>query len=238
MNGRIAVVTGGSGGVGSIVTQRWLDAGASVLVADHSQAAIDAWTKANAKSDWKGRLRTLAVDVTTESGAASMVSEAASSFGGPPDTLIHLVGAFAMASVEDPAAQRTWDSMIAVNLTAAFQCYRAMLPGFRSRGGGWIVGLSSRVTSDPGPKISAYAASKAGLVALTSSLSAEVRSADIHVNLIVASTIDTPANRQSMGAENAAKWATADDIADATMYLCSAQARSVYGATLEVFAKA
>jgi 3-oxoacyl-[acyl-carrier protein] reductase len=73
---------------------------------------------------------------------------------------------------------------------------------------------------------------------LTSSLAAEVRAAGIHVNLIVASTIDTPANRKSMGEAAAANWVTPDDIADATMYLCSEQSRSVHGATLEVFANA
>jgi NAD(P)-dependent dehydrogenase (short-subunit alcohol dehydrogenase family) len=127
--------------------------------------------------------------------------------------------------------------MIAVNLTSAFQCYRAMLPALRERNGGWIVGLSSRVANNPGPRLSAYAASKAALGALTSSLSAEVRDAGIHVNLIIASTIDTAANRKAMGEAQAATWVTPDDIADATMYLCSDSARSVHGATLEVFAR-
>jgi NAD(P)-dependent dehydrogenase (short-subunit alcohol dehydrogenase family) len=113
-----------------------------------------------------------------------------------------------------------------------------MLQPLRARGGGWIVGLSSRVTNNPGARISAYAASKAGLAALTSSLSAEVRGAGIHVNLIVASTIDTEANRKAMGAAKASDWVRPDDIADATMYLCSDKARAVHGATLEVFANA
>jgi NAD(P)-dependent dehydrogenase (short-subunit alcohol dehydrogenase family) len=111
-----------------------------------------------------------------------------------------------------------------------------MLPALRANGGGWIVGLSSKAANNPGPRISAYAASKAALGALTTSLSAEVRSAGIHVNLIVASTIDTEANRQAMGADRARDWVTPDDIADATMYLCSTRARSVHGATLETFA--
>lgn len=236
--GRVVIVTGGAGGVGSSVSRRWLDAGASVLIVDQRRAAIDAWLSEFSQPGWSGRVAGLATDVTTEVGAKAMVAEAQSSFGQPPDTLIHLVGGFASAAVEDDNAVTTWDSMIAVNLTAAFQCYRAMLPALRERNGGWIVGLTSRVANSPGPRVSAYAASKAGLGALTSSLSAEVRSAGIHVNLIVASTIDTPANRKSMGEAQAANWASPDDIADATMYLCSDKARSVHGATLEVFANA
>jgi len=236
--GRCVIVTGGAGGVGSIVSKRWLDAGAAVVIVDQRQAAIDAWLSEFSQASWNGRAAGLATDVTTEAGARKMVTEARRTFGKPPDTLIHLVGGFAAAAVEDENAVQTWDSMMAVNLTAAFQCYRALLPALRERNGGWIVGLTSRAAYDPGPRLSAYAASKAALGALTSSLSAEVRAAGIHVNLIVASTIDTAANRKSMGDDKAASWVSPDDIADATMYLCSDQSRSVHGATLEIFANA
>lgn len=235
---RVIIVTGGAGGVGKTVSKRWLDAGASVLVVDHRQDTIDAWLAEFPQPGWTGRIATLSSDVTTEAGANAMVDRARTEFGKPADTLIHLVGGFAAARVEDDNAARTWESMIAVNLTSAFQCYRAMLPALRARNGGWIVGLSSRAAANPGPGISAYAASKAALGALTSSLAAEVRAQGIHVNLIVASTIDTPANRKAMGEAHSASWVTPDDIADATMYLCSDQSRSVHGATLEVFANA
>ncbi len=238
MTGRIVIVTGGAGAVGSTVSKRWLEAGASVLIVDHRQSTIDKWLAQFSTNNAKNRVATLATDVTTAEGATGMVNEAAKIFGQPPDTLMHLVGGFAMAAVEDDNAPRTWASMISVNLTSAFQCYRAMVPAMRARGGGWIVGLSSRVANNPGARVSAYAASKAGLAALTSSLSAEVRRAGIHVNLIVASTIDTDANREAMGSAKAADWVSPDDIADATMYLCSEKARSVHGATLEVFANA
>ena len=233
--GRVVIITGGAGGVGSTVSRRWLDAGAKVLVVDHRQTTIDAWQSGFANESWSGRVATLATDVATESGAKAMVDKARSSFGKAPDTLIHLVGGFAASAVEDADAQQTWDRMISINLTAAFQCYRAMLPALRDRKGGWIVGLSSRAAASPGARLSGYAASKAALGALTSSLSAEVRGAGIHVNLIIASTIDTPANRRAMGEAKAATWVSPDDIADATMYLCSDQSRSLHGATLEVF---
>jgi NAD(P)-dependent dehydrogenase (short-subunit alcohol dehydrogenase family) len=236
--GRIVIITGGAGGVGSTVSRRWLDAGASVLVVDHQQATVDAWLSENSKLSSAERVAALATDLTTEAGARAMVNETQSLFGKPADTLIHLVGGFAAAAVEDDNAATIWDSMIAVNLSSAFQCYRAMLPALRAKKGGWIVGMTSRVANNAGPRISAYAASKAALGALTASLSAEVRAAGIHVNLIVASTIDTPANRKAMGEAKASSWVTPDDIADATMYLCSDKSRSVHGATLEVFANA
>jgi NAD(P)-dependent dehydrogenase (short-subunit alcohol dehydrogenase family) len=238
MTGRVIIVTGGAGAVGSTVSRRWLDAGARVVMVDHRQSTIDEWKARHLKDSYSGRLATFAADVSNESGATAMVEMAENAFGQPADTLIHFVGGFGMAKVEDDAAPHTWERMMAINLHSSFHCYRAVLPSLRARGGGWIVGLSSRAAEKPGAGISAYGASKAGLVALTSSLSAEVRRDGIHVNLIVASTIDTEANRRDMGADKAKDWVSPDDIADATMYLCSDRARSVYGATLEVFANA
>jgi NAD(P)-dependent dehydrogenase (short-subunit alcohol dehydrogenase family) len=236
MTGRVVIITGGAGGAGHTVTQRWLDAGASVLVVDHTQASLDG-LRGSLPPQITGKFATLAADVTTEAGAAQMVAEAAQVFGRPADTLIHLVGGFAMGPLEAPDAAQTWDRMMALNLTAPFHCYRAMLPGLRARGGGgWIVGLGSRAATEPGAGLAAYAASKAGLLALTQSLSAEVRGAGIHVNLILASTIDTPANRRAMGEAHAQDWVTPDDIAEATFFLCSDQSRAVHGATLELYA--
>jgi len=235
--GRTVIITGGAGGAGHTVTQRWLETGASVLVADHTQAALDQ-LRAGLSPPLTERLATLETDVTTEAGAAQMAAEVQAAFGLPADTLIHLVGGFAMGPLDAPEAVQNWERMMALNLTAAFQCYRAVLPGFKTRGGGWIVGLGSRAAAAPGANLAAYAASKAGLTALTQSLSAEVRGAGIHVNLILASTIDTLANRRAMGEAHASDWVTPDDIAEATFYLCSPQARAVHGATLELYANA
>jgi NAD(P)-dependent dehydrogenase (short-subunit alcohol dehydrogenase family) len=219
---------------------RWLSAGASVLVASHGEPSLSqlraAW-ESSPKSDPR-RFKTLAADVTTEVGAREMIAAVQASFGRPPDTLIHMVGGFSMAAVEAPDAPAIWDSMMKMNVLSNLMCYRAALPAMRARGGGWIVGIGARSAIHPGAQISAYAASKAALVALTQSLSAEVKSQNIHVNLILTSVIDTPANRQAMGDKNAGKWVKPDDIADATMYLCSDAAHAVHGATLEVYGEA
>ena len=234
---RVVIITGGAGGAGHTVTRRWLEAGASVLVADHTQAALNSLS-GSLPSALTDRLVTLAADVTTEAGAMQMVDEIASAFGKPPDTLIHLVGGYTMGPLDAPEAAPAWDRMIALNLSSAFHCYRAVLPALKANGGGWIVGMGSRAATAPGANLAAYAASKAGLIALTLSLSAEVRGVGIHVNLMLASTIDTPATRQAIGIEHASEWVTPDDIAEATFYLCSEQARAVHGATLELYANA
>ena len=215
-------------------------AGASVLVADAAELALANLRDACAAAEGEAvsRLATVSVDVTTEQGAADIVADAARAFGRPADTLVHLVGAFAQGPMDAPDAPAVWNKALALNLTSAFHCFRAVLPALRERGGGWIVGLGSRDALLPPAQTAAYAAAKAGLIALTRSLSQEVRAEGIHVNLVLASTIDTPANRRALGEDDAARWVTPDDIADATLYLCSDAARAVHGASLEVYASA
>jgi NAD(P)-dependent dehydrogenase (short-subunit alcohol dehydrogenase family) len=243
--GRIVLVTGAGGGVGHTVSLRWLDAGAQVVAVGRvggSRGLDDlsaAWAeRAGDDPAALARLVRFGADVTTQAGAEAMVAEAERAFAEPADTLLHLVGGFAQGRLDAPNAPETWRRLLALNLDSAFYCYRAVLAGFQERGSGWIVGIGSRAVLCPPAQMAAYAASKAGLVALTQSLSAEVRDAGIHVNLLLASTIDTPANRAAMGHTHADTWVRPDDIADATLYLCSERARAIHGATLEVFATA
>src|SRR5688500_14677060 len=99
--GRVVIITGGAGAVGSTVSKRWLDAGASILVVDHRQATIDTWLSEFSIEKQSGRVATMATDVAAEAGAKAMVNEAQKAFGKAADTLIHLVGGFAAAAVED-----------------------------------------------------------------------------------------------------------------------------------------
>lgn len=235
--GRVVIVTGGTGGVGTQVSRRWLAGGASVLVVGRSEESLTRVVSVLPDSENVVSLNvaTLAADVSTEDGARQMVAKCREAFGKPADTLLHLVGGFAMGPVEGADAPAQWEQMLQVNLMSAFHCYRAVLPGMRERGEGWIVGLGSRASAQPSANLAAYAASKAGLVALTQSLSEEVRPDNIHVNVVLTSTVDTPANRQAMGEADANRWVQPDDIADATFYLCGDRARKVFGATLEIY---
>jgi Dehydrogenases with different specificities (related to short-chain alcohol dehydrogenases) len=233
---RVVIITGGAGGVGQTVTLRWLATGARVLALDHREETLAALRKRAADEGAEGtRLATVAADIATEAGASQMVATAESAFDAPPDTLIHLVGGFGMAATHADDAPELFERMWTLNVRSAFFAYRAMLEPLRRRGGGWIVGLGSRAAGAPGAKLGAYAASKAALEAWTRALSAEVRAEGIHVNLIAATTIDTGANRRAMGDKDAEKWVRPDDIAEATLYLCSERARAIYGATLEAY---
>ena len=234
LTGRTVIITGAAGGVGATVTQRWLESGANVLAVETSKERLD---NLRASLPPSPRFAVFPANVATADGAANMVAEAEKMFQMPADTLIHLVGGFEMGPLDAPDAPAHWEKMLLLNVTSNFYAYRAMLPALKKRGGGWLVGLGSRSAIIPAAQMAAYAASKAALLALTQALSEEVKDAGIHVNLLLASTIDTPANRAAMGDDAAAKWVKPDDIADATLYLCSENAHAVYGGTLEIYAR-
>jgi NAD(P)-dependent dehydrogenase (short-subunit alcohol dehydrogenase family) len=224
--GRIVLVTGAGGGVGGTVVRRWLEAGAKVFAIDASQEHV-----ARMKAD--GVPATCA-DLTTSFGAEQAIAEASELFG-PPDTLIHLAGGFGMGPTDGDDAVEIWDRMIAVNLQTSFHVFRAMIRPLRQLGGGWLVAMGSKAALQPPAKMAAYSASKAALIAMAQSMSEELKGEGIHINLILPSTIDTPANRAAMGDAAAKKWVTADDVADATMFLCSERARGLFGTTLELY---
>jgi NAD(P)-dependent dehydrogenase (short-subunit alcohol dehydrogenase family) len=140
-----------------------------------------------------------------------------------------------MGPIEGLDAVASYRRMMALNLDSAFFTFRAMVARLRHRGGGWIVGIGSKAIHAPPAQMGAYVASKAALVALCQSLSEELKHDAIHVNVILPSTIDTPANRAAMGEKNAHKWVTPDDLASATMYLCSEAGRAHHGTTLELY---
>lgn len=236
--GRIVVVTGASGGVGKRVTLRWLEAGACVVAASNAEPDL-----ARLADDWKaanpaeiGRLLTVVADVTHAEGASSLFRAARKAFGEPADTLLHLVGGFDLSPFDAADGAAVWERMLEINVMSAVHGFRAAIPGFRERGGGWIVAISARAATVPSPKASAYAASKSALLSLVGSLAAELRDENIHVSAILPSTIDTPGNRASMGEANSAKWVKPDEIADATIFLATSAAAN--GTTLELYARA
>ncbi len=236
--GRVVLITGGAGGVGATVCRRWLEAGAHVVAVDVHQESLGRLRETISDKSLLDRLSGVAADLTTESGASSMISAAYDFAGKPADTLIHLAGGFAMGPIDADDAPFVWEKMIALNLHTVFHAYRAAVKSFKPLGRGWIVGMSSRVALQPVAQLSAYAATKAGLIAFSQALAQEVLEDNIHVNVMLASTIDTAANRAAMGESKAKNWVTGDDIADATFYLCSDAAKAVSGATLEIYAKA
>ena len=217
------LITGANGGLGTAVCQEFLATGAKVI---------------GVALEWKhpASFTTVSADVTTEAGCESMVKQALEH--GPIDALVHLVGAFAGGSPVSETTDQTWDSMMNVNLRAAFCCIRAALKPMHAAGRGRIVAIGTRMAVEPSPNFAAYAVSKAALVALIKTVAAEGQKFGVTANVVLPSTIDTPANRAAMPKADFSRWVAPQSIAKLLVFLTSDAASDTSGAVIPIYGRA
>lgn len=221
--GKIAIITGGSGGLGSGVTNMFSDAGAVVIVAERHPAEVGPGTSV------------IVTDVLDETSVQSLVDTVIRQHG-RIDILVNLVGGFAMSPVDKTPVDEL-DKMLNLNLKSAFLCCKYVLPHMQARRSGRIINVGSRAAVHPEGGMAAYAASKAAVDAFTQALAAEVLQANITVNAVLPSTIDTPANRAAMPKADPAKWVQPASLAGVIGFLCSDAARDISGALVPVYGK-
>ena len=217
------LITGANGGLGTAVCQVFLASGATVIGVDR------AWKQA-------APFATVSADVTTADGCESMVKQALAH--GPLDALVHLVGGFAGGSSVAETSDQTWDSMMNINVRAAFCCMRAALKPMQAAGRGRIVAIGTRMAVEPAPNFAAYAVSKAALVALVKNVAAEGQKFGVTANVVLPSTIDTPANRAAMPDADASRWVKPESIAKLLVFLTSDAAADTSGAVIPIYGRA
>ena len=222
MNGKVVVVTGASGALGTVVAEVALARGARVAGVDHAPAQIAAT---------KNRIDIGGVDLTDATQASKAIDTVASHFG-RIDALINIAGGFAFEAIAE-GDPRTWQHMYALNVLTALNASRSAIPYLSAAGSGRIVNIGAMGALQAGGGMGAYAASKAGVHRLTEALAAECKGS-ITVNAVLPSTIDTPANRASMPKADFAKWVSAKELADVILFLASDAASAVTGALLPV----
>jgi len=224
---RSVLVTGGTGGLGQAVVSAFLDAGDRVWVpwieAQEEQRMRERFAAALAE----GRLGLLEADVAEEKGAAELVARA-----GAPGVVVNGVGGFA-AGPHHETSLEVWDRMYRMNVRTAAAVTRAALPALLARGRGAIVNVAANAALDPPGGMGAYVASKGALVAFTRGLSRELP-AEVRVNAVLPTTIDTPANRAAMPDADFSKWTRPEQIAAAILWLASDAASAVRGALVPV----
>ena len=209
------LVTGAAGTVGSVVAQRFHEAGARVTgvdVAEHT-------------APW----RTLVADLIDPAGAAAAVAAA-----GPVDILANIAGGFTMGDSVADTSDDTWDFMLNLNARTVLNMCRAAAPGMAERGGGKIVNIGARGALRGAAKMAAYVASKSVVIRLTETLADELKRQGVNVNCILPSIIDTPPNRAAMPGANFAEWVPPEHIAGVVLFLASAAADSIHGAAIPV----
>ena len=182
----------------------------------------------------------IAGDISVGATWAEAMPRIERELGAPPAVAALVAGGWAGGKPlhEDPSDE-VWDSMMNANLGTAHRSLRALLPPMVARRRGSIVVVGSRAAVHPetSARASAYAASKAAVVALTSVVAAEVLEAGVRVNAVLPSTMDTPANRAAMPKADPTRWVTLASVAGVIAFLLSDDARDVSGAAVPVYGR-
>ncbi len=187
-SGRVALVTGGSRGIGRAIALALAAAGADVAVNFRARAE-DAEAVAAAVRASGRRAVAVGADVSHADAVERMVAHVARELG-PVDVLVNNAGV-ALERNGEPTSEAAFDGTIAANLKSAFLCMEAVLPGMRARGWGRVVNISSAAARGGGLVGVAYNASKAGLEGLTRGYAARVARDGITVNAVAPGPIDT-----------------------------------------------
>lgn len=231
-SGNVAVVAGGTGGLGSAVVQAFLDDGATVIVTYRSPTEFAAIVQAAGANGT--RLDGQRVDVTDETQTRALV-EGTIARHGRLDALVNTVGGYAGGVKLWKLDANVLDHMLALNLRSGFALSRAVVPAMLKQGRGSIVNIASKAGVDHPAGAAAYAASKAAALALMDSLAAEVAGTGVRVNSVLPSIIDTGANRKAMPNADFAKWPKPEAIARVILFLCSADATVIHGASIPAY---
>jgi NAD(P)-dependent dehydrogenase (short-subunit alcohol dehydrogenase family) len=225
MTGKIALVTGANGGLGTHVTKALLEAGATVI-----------GVSPNIKQSDFAHPNFFALPASLSSlDAARNAVEAVLSRYKRIDVLAHLVGGFAGGQSIAETEDATFQSMFDLNLNSAFHILRAVIPIMRKAGAGRIIAIGSRAAEDPGPGVGAYSASKAALVSLIRTVALENKDAGITANAILPGTMDTPANRRDMPRADVAQWVQPASVASLIVWLAGDSGKDVIGAVIPVY---
>jgi NAD(P)-dependent dehydrogenase (short-subunit alcohol dehydrogenase family) len=232
LDGKVALITGGTGALGRAVCTAFIAAGAQVIatyLVDEELTRFEAAVPAERREAAK-------VDLTSRAAIDAVVARIVERHG-RLDVLLNLAGGFAPGTVAE-TSEGELDRLFAMNLKTAFLCTQAVLSAMIRQRHGRIMNITARPGLIGGGGVAAYAATKAAVAALTRAAADEVREHGITVNAIAPSTIDTPANRAAMPKVDPARWVKSEEIAAMLVFLASDAAAATSGAIIPVYARA
>jgi NAD(P)-dependent dehydrogenase (short-subunit alcohol dehydrogenase family) len=230
-DGRVVLVTGAAGALGSAVAEAFDAAGATVCAADivdpedeDSEVAVD-----------RSRVDYYQGDFTDEATVEEVVETVVGEHG-RLDALCNIAGTWRGGDPIDETEADTFDFLFDLNLKTMFLASKHSVPHLRETDGA-IVSVSARSSLEGGEGDGIYRASKAGVRILTETI-AEENLGNVRANAIMPSVIDTPMNREMMPDSDHSKWVDPSEIADVVLFLCSEEAGVTSGAAVPVYGEA
>lgn len=228
ISGKVVLVTGAAGALGTVVSKKFFDKGAAVALFDkHIDLLANQWQD-------QERVMYQEVDLTRVSSVETSVGRVMERFG-RIDALVNIAGGFTMGHLVHEAAEETWDYMLDLNAKSVFLMTKAVIPFMRKQKKGSVVNVSAKTAVKGGTGIAPYVVSKSAVIKLTECLAEENRQAGINVNCVLPSIIDTPANRKDMPDADFSLWVSPEAIADVILFLVSQESRAVHGASIPVY---
>ena len=246
LEGKRVVVTAGAAGIGNTVARAFARSGATVHVCDVDSAAVDALKTETPE------IGASVVDVTDETAVDAFFGGVEAALGGL-DVLINNAGIAGPAAPVEDMDYAGWQSCLDINLGGTFLATRRAIPLLRAAGSGVIINMSSTAGLFGFPNRSPYCVAKWGVIGFTKTLAMELGSDGIRVNAICPGAVEGDRMERVLAAESAASgraiddirrayvectsmktWVTAQDIADAILFLCSDQAARISGLVLPV----
>jgi 3-oxoacyl-[acyl-carrier protein] reductase len=236
LTGKVALVTGASGGIGGAIAIALHAQGATVVLSGTKVEALE-----KLASELGERAYTAACNLSDIASVEALPKAAETAAGGAIDILVNNAG-ITRDNLFLRMKDEEWDQVLAVNLTAAFRLSRAVLRGMMKKRWGRIIQITSVVGATGNPGQANYAAAKAGLVAMSKSLAAEVASRNITVNAIAPGFIATAMTQVLTDDQKAAiseripagRMGSPTEIAAAVVYLASEEAAYVTGETIHI----
>ncbi len=236
LTSKVAIVTGGNGGIGLGMARGLAGAGASLVIAGRNAAKGEAAAKALG-----GDAVFIAADVTRKADCVALVAQAVARFG-RLDILVNNAGIAIRKSPQD-LEEADWHAVMDTNMTSAFLCCQAAYPEMVRAGGGKIVNIGSVMSLMGAPHASAYAASKGAIMQYTRAIATAWAGANIQANAILPGWIDTELtagardqvpglNDSVMSRTPAGRWGKSEDLAGIAVFLCSHASDFVTGAAI------